>query len=67
LYVVVQVGCVVNFADVSPATNPVKLCVRIGTAAPKATVNTGGQAAGLLSPTTIGYLVDISKGSFNFS
>jgi len=29
--------------------------------------NTGGQAAGLLSPTIIGYLVDISKGSFNSS
>ena len=29
--------------------------------------NTGGQLAGLLSPTIIGYLVDVSKGSFNTS
>ncbi|MGA2991315.1 MAG: MFS transporter [Candidatus Korobacteraceae bacterium] len=29
--------------------------------------NTGGQLAGLVSPTVIGYLVDISKGSFNSS
>ena len=29
--------------------------------------NTGGQMAGLVSPTIIGYLVDISKGSFNSS
>ena len=29
--------------------------------------NTGGQLAGLLSPTIIGYLVDVSKGSFNSS
>jgi len=29
--------------------------------------NTGGQLAGLVSPTIIGYLVDVSKGSFNTS
>jgi sugar phosphate permease len=29
--------------------------------------NTGGQMAGLVSPTIIGYLVDVSKGSFNSS
>jgi len=29
--------------------------------------NTGGQMAGLASPTIIGYLVDVSKGSFNTS
>ena len=29
--------------------------------------NTGGQMAGLFSPTIIGYLVDVSKGSFNTS
>lgn len=29
--------------------------------------NTGGQLAGLVSPTVIGYLVDVSKGSFNSS
>jgi nitrate/nitrite transporter NarK len=29
--------------------------------------NTGGQLAGLVSPTVIGYLVDLSKGSFNSS
>jgi sugar phosphate permease len=29
--------------------------------------NTGGQMAGLVSPTIIGYLVDVSKGSFNTS
>jgi len=29
--------------------------------------NTGGQMAGLVSPTIIGYLVDLSKGSFNSS
>lgn len=29
--------------------------------------NTGGQLAGLVSPTVIGYLVDLSKGSFNTS
>jgi sugar phosphate permease len=29
--------------------------------------NTGGQLAGLVSPTIIGYLVDLSKGSFNSS
>jgi len=29
--------------------------------------NTGGQLAGLISPTIIGYLVDVSKGSFNSS
>ncbi len=29
--------------------------------------NTGGQLAGLVSPTIIGYLVDASKGSFNSS
>jgi sugar phosphate permease len=29
--------------------------------------NTGGQMAGLVAPTIIGYLVDVSKGSFNTS
>jgi MFS family permease len=29
--------------------------------------NTGGQLAGLVSPTVIGYLVDVSKGSFDSS
>jgi MFS family permease len=29
--------------------------------------NTGGQMAGLVSPTIIGYLVDVSTGSFHSS